>query len=347
MAMPRTISVLALAVLLCGGHFPLAAQEPDSQFYRGKTVTIVVGTTAGGPLDSAARLIGRYFGKHLPANPTVVVTNMPGAGSDIAAAYVARVAPKDGTYIAAPFGSEPLDPILEDAGSLNFDPSRINYLGSALSDETVCIVRRGAPATAFDDMFKQQIVMGGTAENGVTGYMPVVLDNVIGTKFKVVVGYPGSREIMLAIQKAEIDGACGLFLQGLESQYADQMKSGEIRIVAQESETGIPELNKLGIPLTISYAHDDQERRVLGILYSQGIFARPYFSAAEVPVSRLQILRRAFTETLADPDLLDDAAKTSLLVVPTSGEAVQSLLQKIYASPQDLLQRVRSAIKPK
>ncbi|HWG07194.1 MAG TPA: hypothetical protein VG271_19495, partial [Beijerinckiaceae bacterium] len=117
MAMPRTISVLALAVLLCGGHFPLAAQEPDSQFYRGKTVTIVVGTTAGGPLDSAARLIGRYFGKHLPANPTVVVTNMPGAGSDIAAAYVARVAPKDGTYIAAPFGSEPLDPILEDAGS--------------------------------------------------------------------------------------------------------------------------------------------------------------------------------------------------------------------------------------
>ena len=230
----RPLAALALALLACGGDLPLAAQEPGGEFYRGKNVTIVVGTTAGGPLDGAARLIGRYFGKHLPGHPGVIVNNMPGAGSDIAAVYVARVAAKDGTYIAAPFGSEPLDPILEDAGALTFDPRRMNYLGSALSDETVCIVRPDAPATAFDDMFKTRVIMGGTAEIGVTGYMPIVLDNVLGTKFKVVVGYPGSREIMLAIQKGEIDGACGLFLRGLESQYAGLLKAGGIKIVVQE-----------------------------------------------------------------------------------------------------------------
>jgi tripartite-type tricarboxylate transporter receptor subunit TctC len=343
---PKKIAPLAAALLACCWALPVAAQDAVAQFYRGKTVTIVVGTTVGGPYDALARLLGRYLGKHLPGEPAVIVTNMPGAGSDVAAAYVARVAPKDGTYIASPYASEPLDPILEDAAGLNFDPSRVNYLGSAMSDETVCIIRRDASATTFDDMFKTQVIMGGTAENGVTGYMPIVLNNVLGTKFKVVFGYPGASEIIMAIQKGETDGACGLFWRGF-SQYADLFKNGVIKTLVQENDKGIPELNKMGVPLTVAYAHDEQQRRILEVLYSQGIFARPYFVAAEVPPDRLQVLRRAFMEILHDPDLLEDAANMNLPIVPMSGEEVQALLQKIYANPPALLQSVKEAIKLK
>ena len=345
--MPKKIAALAAALFACCWALPVAAQDAVAQFYRGKTVTIVVGAPAGGGYDTYARLLGRHLGKHLPGEPTVIVSNMPGAGSNVAAAYVARVAPKDGTYIAAPFATQPLDPILEDATDLNYDPSRVNYLGSAVSDVFLCIVRPDAPATTFDDMFKTQVIMGGVAANGVTGYLPIMLNNVLGTKFKVVLGYPGTREIITAIQKGEIQGMCGMGWTSLMSQYADLLKNGEIKIFVQENDKGLPELNKMGVPLTVSYAHDEQQRRILEIIYSQEVFARPYFVAAEVPADRLQILRRAFMETWRDPDLLEDAANMNLDVGPVSGEEVQSLLQKIYASPPALLQSAKEAIKLK
>ena len=189
--------------------------------------------------------------------------------------------------------------------------------------------------------------MGGSAANDETGYLPIMLNNLLGTKFKVVFGYPGSREIMMAIQKGEIHGMCGMGWLSLKSQYTDLLKNGEIKIVVQENDKGLPEINKMGVPLTVSYAHDEQQRRILEIVYSQEVFARPYFVAAEVPADRLQILRRAFMETWRDPDLLKDAANMNLDVGPTSGEEVQSLLQKIYASPPALLQSAKEAIKLK
>ena len=174
-----------------------------------------------------------------------------------------------------------------------------------------------------------------------------MLNNLLGTKFKVVLGYPGMREIILAIQKGEIQGTCGMGWLTLKSTYADLIKNGEIKIVVQDNDKGFPELNKMGIPLTVSYVHDEQQRRILEIVYSQEIFARPYFVAAEVPADRVQILRRAFMETWRDPALLADAAKMNFDVGLMSGEDVQSLLQKIYASPPALLQSVKEAIKPK
>ena len=345
--MPKKIAALAVALWACCWALPVVAQDAAVQFYRGKTVTIIVGSTAGGGYDTYARLLGRTLGKHLPGNPAVIVSNMPGAASDAAAAYVARVAPKDGTFIAAPYASEPLDPILEDTTGLNFDPTRVSYLGSAVSDDYLCLVRPDAPATTFDDMFKTQVIMGGTAENGVTGYLPIMLNNVLGTKFKVVFGYPGSREITMAIQKGEIHGMCGLGWTSLMSDYKDLVNNGEIKLVVQENGKGLPEVSKMGVPLSVSYAHTEQQRRILEIIYSQEIFSRPYFVAPEVPADRLQILRRAFMETLRDPDLLKDAANMHLDVGATSGEDVQSLLDKIYASPPALLQSVKEAIKLK
>jgi tripartite-type tricarboxylate transporter receptor subunit TctC len=343
----REIQTLSLALLAMTIGADGAYAQGASTDYKGKTLTIVVGTPAGGGFDTAARLLGRYLGKHLPGEPTIVVSNMPGAGSDAAAAYVARVAPKDGTFIAAVTPTAPLDPILEDAAELNYDPSRVNYLGSAMSDLFLCIVRSDAPATTFDDMFKTPVIMGAVTANDFTGYMPIMLNNLLGTKFKMVFGYPGTRGITMALRKGEIHGTCGVPWTSLMSQYPDLLKNGDIKLAVQENDKGLAKLNKMGIPLAVSYAHDEQQLRILEIIYSQEVFARPYFVAAEVPADRVQLLRRAFMETWRDPDVLADAAKMNLDVGPMSGEDVQSLLQKIYASPPALLQSVKEAIKLK
>ena len=324
-----------------------ADAQGAAPYYKGKTVTIVVGSTPGGGYDVYARLLSRYLSKHLPGEPTVIVTNMPGAGSQTAAAYVARVALKDGTFIAAPYATQPLDPILDERSQLNYDPGRMNYLGTAISDQLACLVRPNAPAVAFDDMFKTPIVMGGVSVTSATGYLSILYNNVLGTKFKQVFGYPGGREIIMAIQKGEIDGMCGMNWSSLKSSYADSINKGEIEIAAQENVKGIPDLDKMGIPLTGSYAHDEEQSRILEIIYSQEVYARPYFVAAEVPADRVRMLRRAFMETWRDPDLLKDAATMNLDVGATSGEEVQLLLQKIYSSPPSILQSAREAIKLK
>lgn len=334
------LALLASAVSVGSGH-----AEDAAPFYKGKTITIVVGTSAGGGYDSYARLLGRYLGKHIPGAPDVIVSNMPGGGSKVAAGYVARVAPKDGTFIAAPYATEPLAPILEDKSGLNYDPNKVNYLGSAASDDYLCVVRPDAPATTFEDMFKTQIVMGGVAEVSETGYIPILLNNLLGTKFKVVLGYPGSREIMMAIEKGEINGMCGLGWTSLEAQYPAMLDNGEVKIFLQENNQGLPEVDKRGVPLSISYARNDEQHRILEIINSQEIYSRPYFVATEVPAERLQILRDAFMQTWRDPGLLKDAANIHLDVGPTSGEDVQALLRKVYANPPEILQKAKEAIK--
>jgi tripartite-type tricarboxylate transporter receptor subunit TctC len=337
-----------MAMALCASMCTSAIHAQDSAtFFRGKTITVAVGTSAGGGYDTYARLFARYFGKHVPGEPTVIVSNMPGAGSNIAATYVARVAPKDGLYIAAPFAAQPLGPILDDAGDMKYDPSKVNYLGTAMSDVFLCMVRPDAPATTFDEMFTKQVVMGGTAESGSTGYLPIVLNNVLGTKFKVVFGYPGTREITTAMQRAEIDGMCGMNWSSMVSQYAHLLRDKQVKIVAQEHDKGDPAMNKMGVPLTFSKAKTEEQKSILEIIYSQEIFARPYFVASEVPADRVKVLRDAFMATWKDPDLIKEAEKMNLDVGPTSGEDVQKLLLKVYQSSPDRLRQAKEATKLK
>jgi tripartite-type tricarboxylate transporter receptor subunit TctC len=339
--------IATVSLAIGGAAAPGHAQDAVAPFYRGKTINIVVGLPAGGSYDVYARLLARHLGKHLPGEPSVVVSNMPGGGSNIAATYVARVAAKDGTYIAAPDATQPLGPILEGTADLNYDLSRVNYLGSAASDDYICIVRPDAPAVTFDDMLGTQVIMGASGANSQTAMTAIMLNNVLGTKFKVVFGYSGTPEVTLAIQKGEIHGMCGLGWSSLKAQYPDLLKNGTIKIAVQVNDKGVPELNNMGVPLTVSYAHDERQRRILGIFYSQQVLARPYFVAAEVPADRLQILRRAFMESWRDPDLLAEAAKSNIDIGPAPGEEVQSLLQTIYASPPALLQSAKEAIKLK
>lgn len=341
----RVLLSFAAPLLLFGTGTSCVWAQDTSQFYKGKTIVIVVGNPAGGSNDGYARLVARHLGKHLDGKPLVIVKNMGGAGGAVAASYVAHVAPKDGTYIAAVQGTALLDPILKEAGSTDFAPASVNYLGSAGTANFVCIVRSNAPATSFEQTLKTQIVIGGASPGGFLTYVPLMLNNVLGTKFKVISGYPGTREIILAMQKREVDGMCGIPWATLKLQYSTLLQTQEIKVILQESNKSVPELNDKEIPLVVTFARNEEQRRILSIVNSQQTFQFPYFVAADVPIDLVQLLRRAFVKTLHDPELLSEAAKLAIDIDPIPGEEMQTLLQEIYASPQALVESVRKAVK--
>ena len=219
--------------------------------------------------------------------------------------------------------------------------------GFAANDDCLCIVRPDAPAVTFDGMFKTRVIMGASGADSQTAMVAVMLNNVLGTQFKVVFGYPGTPDVAMAIEKRRNSRHVRAGLGELEGQYSDLIENGVAKIVVQVNDKGRSELNRMGVPLTVSYMHDERQNRILEIIYAQHLIARPYFVAAEVPADRRQVLRRAFMQSWRDPDLLAEAARMDLDIGPASGEEVWSLLQKIYSSPAALIQSAKEAIKLK
>ena len=345
--MPRKIVALVASFFACCWALPVAAQDAVAQFYRGRTVTIVIGASAGGGYDTYGRLLARFFSKHMPGNPSVVTQNMPGAGGNVMSAFVANVAAKDGTMIGATYPTTILDPLIGENPTGKYDPSKLNYIGSANNDIRLCYVRTDAPVKTFADAFTHELILGATADGGATRDFPVMLNNVLGTKFKVVAGYPGTREIGLAIENGEVQGECGNGWSSLISTHPDWLRDHKVNILAQEETNGYPELNKQGVPRTVDFAKTPEQRQILELVYSQEVFARPFMVATEVPEDRVEALRKAFMETWADPDLLAEAKKINLDVAPISGAEVQALIAKIYATPPAVIAKAKDALIPK
>jgi tripartite-type tricarboxylate transporter receptor subunit TctC len=345
----KKIAVVAATLLTFGRVLPAAAQDNDAiaKFYRGKTVTVVVGSSAGGGYDTYARLMARFLGRHIPGNPTVVPQNMSGAGSNLMSGYVANAAPKDGTIIGANFAGTVLEPLIGQHPTGTYDPSKLNYIGSANNDVFLCFARTDAPVKTFADALKTELILGASADGGSTRDFPVLLNNVLGTKFKIVNGYPGTREIGMAIDKGEVQGQCGTGWSSLISTHPDWVRDHKVNILAQEETNGYPDLNKAGVPRTVDFAKTPTQRQILELVYSQEIFARPFMVAAEVPKERVEALRAAFMETWADPELLAEAKKIALDVAPISGADVQALIAKIYATPPDVIAKAKDALIPK
>ena len=321
------------------------AQDVVEAFYRGKTITIMIGSNPGGGYDAYARLVGRHIGKYIPGRPNVVPSNMAGAGGNTVSNYVYVVAPRDGTVIAATSPGSLLDPLLAEKNSLQHDPLKFNYLGSANGEVFTCIVREDAGVKSFEDVLSKEIIIG--VSGGTTHDMPRALVNVLGAKFKLVAGYPGTREIMLAVDRGEVQGICGQGIANISWQRPDWFRDGSpVRVLAQESIAGDPELNKRGVPRTLDFAKTPEQRQVLEIVYAQGVFTRPFLVAPDVPQERVDALRKAFMQVLADPELLAEAQKQMLLVSVLSGPDLESMIRKIYATPPDVVEKVRKAIVP-
>ena len=333
-----TVAVATLAAA------PAFAQDAVAQFFRGKQITMIVGSSAGGGYDIYARLLARHLSKHVPGNPGVVVTNMIGAASNAAAAHIYNVAPKDGTVIGALQTAAVLDPMFGDPARMKHDASKFIYLGSADIDYYICISRADATVKSFKDLLGQELIIGASQPGTSTRDFPALLNSMTGAKIRLVSGYPGTREITLAIEKNEVQGLCGFSWSSLQAQRPDWLKSGFIRVLVQEHDKGHPALNKMGVPLAVDFAKSPDNRRIMELIYSSETFGRPYMMPPGVPAERVSALRKAFLDALRDKELLADAEKIGLEIDPISGETLQALAEKIYATPAAIIEQARQAV---
>jgi tripartite-type tricarboxylate transporter receptor subunit TctC len=335
----RIIAIGALATLTAG-----AAQAQDSvaQFYKGKQINLYVGSTAGGGYDTYARLLARKFSSFIPGNPTIVAQNMPGAGSNKLAGFIYSVAPKDGTAIGAIFSGAILQPLLGDP--VQHDPSKFLYVGNANNEVFLCLARKDAPAKSFMETFDKELIIGATNEGGSTRDFPAMLDNVLGTRLRIVTGYPGSSEIMLALERNEVHGVCGVGWSSVAPQRARLLDSGLSQVIAQLAVKGHPDLDQMGVPLAIDFAKTDEDRKVMELVYSQLIFGRPYILPPGTPPDRVAALRKAFMQSFEDKEIIAEAKKMGLDVDALSGELVQAEVAKAFAMPANIIERAKQAL---
>jgi tripartite-type tricarboxylate transporter receptor subunit TctC len=343
-ALQRAISIVVVLLTIMA---PAAAQDPIADFYKGKSIRFIIGALSGGGNDSYARLVGRHLGKYIPGNPTIVPFNMPGASGHVSAAHVYNVAAKDGTVIGSTTPGVITEPLWAgEAGRAKFkyDPTKLIHLGSAQAATYNCYVRSDAPAKTIQEAMTTEVILGANAEGGSTRDAPVLLNNMLGTKFRIVTGYPGTREILIAMERNEVHGTCGTGWDAMYSQRPDWVAKGFVRVLVQENLSGNPLFDKMGVPRSIDLAKTAEARQIIELAYAQQAFGRPYILPPGTPPDRVAALRKAFMAATQNAELLAEAEKMRVEVRPLSGEDIEALVNKMYALPRETIDRTRAAL---
>ena len=344
MSSPTTIFIPAGVFVLVAAATGTPA--PAAEYFSGKTVELVVGGDAGGGYDIYARTVARHLTRHIPGSPAIVVKNMPGAGSTRAGIYISTVAPKDGTSIAAMMPGAIIGPLLEDKTHPQFDPTRVRYIGTADSGVRVCTTFQNSKIKTFEDAQKNKTVVGASAAGGATRDYAYLHNHTAGTKFDVVSGYQGTVDIALAMERGEVDGVCGWDWSSVKSQKGDWVANKKLNVLVQVSLEPSTELLEMGIPSIWKFVPEGDERRVAELVVSQQVFQRSYIAPPGTPAPPIDILRKAFDDTMNDNAFRADAEKMKISITPLSGDKVQALIAKLYATPKALVERARNVIKP-
>jgi tripartite-type tricarboxylate transporter receptor subunit TctC len=326
---------------IAGCSAPALAQQSVADFYKGKTIRIVVGISVGSGYDVTARVLQRHWGKHIPGNPTVIVQNQPGAGSMTMVNQLVANGPFDGTAIGAPFNGLPTTPLLQPAG-VRFDPVKMMWLGSTNRETQVTYMWHTAPVKTFTDVAKTEVVTGAQAP-GTTQYdYPMLANAVFNYKFKVITGYKSTQDIHLAMERGEIHGNGSTNWTTLLSLNGSWVKEKKVNVIAQWALKKHPDLPN--VPMVLDLEKTAEDRAAVELLIARLEYGRPYFVPPGVPEDRVQALRRAFDATMKDPEFLADAKKFSLEIDPITGEQAQTLIAKVLATPQPIAERVRKAL---
>jgi tripartite-type tricarboxylate transporter receptor subunit TctC len=315
-----------------------SATAQDS--FRGKQVTIVVGFTAGGGYDLTARLYARHYGRHLPGNPTVIVSNMPGAGSAVAAASLANSSSQDGTRLGFIAGGAVIDPLL--TGKARYDARTFQWIGGRANEPSICGIWHEAGVRSMQDAMTKEAVIGASGPGSRTLSYPKILNELTGTRFKVVTGYPGGNEIAIAMERREVDGWCGISWGSAKTRLASWLSGNKMHIVTQFALTRAPELKD--VPLAGEFAKNERDRKAIEFLESDAVFAWPMFAPPGVPAERVQELRTAFEAMLKDPQFLADAAKQNMDIDLVPGTELQRLVGELYATPPEVIEIVKKAM---
>lgn len=310
----------------------------QSDFYQGKTINIVVGFTPGGTYDQMARFYARHLPRFLPGKPNVVVQNMPGAGSLIAATHLFNAAPRDGTALGVLGGGTVWEAALGNPRA-KYDPRQFNWLVGKSRDNITCLVWHTSPIKTIQDVIGRETSVGATGPGSRTLSFPRALNELVGTKFKIVSGYPGGNEITLALEKGEVDGYCGWALGSLKQRAMNWYTEKKVRFLVQFAPQSDSELKD--VPLAVDLAKTDEARQIMEFLTSDATLAWTTLTTPGVPADRVALLRTALAQILKDKDALAEADREKLEIDPVSGEELQSLVDKLYATPAATLDAIR------
>ncbi len=330
----RTACLLSLLPLA-----PAARAQSEADFFKGKTVRMVVGFASGNEYDIGARLLARYLARHIPAAPTVIVQNMPQAASIVAANYVYTQAPRDGTVIGA-ITRNLVNQALLGQSNLEADPRRLIWLGGTSFPGRVCVVGEKAPVKTVADVFTQELIVGSNGAGNSTNILPSVFNHVLGAKFKLIEGYKGTPDIVLAIERNEVEGVCASY--GQFRGNAQAFQEGKLRVLFRAEEAKMAEIPDA--PSIYDFAKTEEQRQFMRFVFSSTEFGRPYVLPPGVPATRVATMRKAVADAVADPELIAEAEKLQVDMSWRSPEDLERITNALYQTPPELIEAVKKLV---
>ena len=330
----------ALLGALCVSATAARAQSVED-FYKNKSINLVVGFSVGGGYDLYARHLARHMGKHIPGKPSIVPQNMAGAGSLRAANFIYTAAPKDGTAFGTFSRTTGINPLLESGAT--FDGTKFTWLGSITDDTSLCITWHTSPVKTWKDFVEKPVTLGGQGPSSEPDIFARLYKNVFGAPIKLVAGYPGTNEIMLAMERGEVEGLCGLSWSTIKGRHAAWLRDKKINLLVQAAFRKEPEIGP-DVPLVMEQAKSAEQTQILKLILAAQEMARPFAAPPGIPDDRKAALIAAFDATMKDPEFLAEAKKLNLDVAPVGAAALDKLLAELYATPKDVVKKASEAI---
>ena len=339
------------AVILPSAMFGINGQaraEATADFFAGKQISLLIGTTPGGGYDAYGRALARHLGRNIPGNPGVIVKNMPGAGGLALANHLYNRAPKDGTEIATVQNGLPFEKLFymlsPEGNNALFDSTKFGWLGSMTQTVFVTVTWHASPTKTLQDAMARETTLSASGTSADSYVLAMLGNNLLGTKFKVVVGYAGATEVSLAVEKGEVDGEAGKDWTTLTSTRPQWIKDKKVNILVQMGMKPHPDIK--GVPMAIDLAKTPEDRQVMEVVFAKFGMSRPFMAPPDLPAERLAVLRQAFDATLRDPAFLAEAQRLGMEINPVSGTDLQALVARIMNTPPVLAERAREALKP-
>jgi tripartite-type tricarboxylate transporter receptor subunit TctC len=334
------IAAAVCSVLWLGAAAPASAQDDVAAFYKGRQLRMIVGSAVGGGYDLFARIVARHIVHYIPGHPSIIVQNQPSAGGVVMANQLYGQGPKDGTVIGVPINGLPTAPLLQ--SGTQFDATKLLWIGSTNREAYVAFVWHTAPVESITELTRKEVVVGATTPGTTMVDFPLLVNDVLGLKFKIVRGYQGTPQINLAIERGEVQGMGGLGWASVKAQTPHWISEKRIKVLAQYGFRRYAELPD--VPTMFELAKSDADRQAMTMLFARTEYGRPYFLPPDVPPARVDALRRAFDATMKDPAFVAEAGKLQFEVDPLTGEQVQALVGQLANTPREVVARVRAAL---
>jgi tripartite-type tricarboxylate transporter receptor subunit TctC len=334
-----TIGASMVAALLGAGPAQAGAAPTPAEFYKGRVINLIIGYSPGGGYDMYGRVLAQHMSKHIPGNPKIIPQNMPGAGSLKAALYIFTAAPKDGTAFGTFARATGYSQLF---GHANIDTRKFTWLGSITQDTTLCISWGTTPIKTWDDVLTKQFLVGGEGAEADPDIFAKLYKNVFGAKMRLVTGFGGTSQISLAMQRGEIQGACGISWTTIQAQHPDWIREKKINMLIQAAHEKDPELPD--VPMASDFAKTPEQKQLLEFALVGELMARPFAAPPGIPADRKAALIAAFDATMKDPAFLAETKRLVLDVKPVTADEVDKMVQGLYALPKDVIERATKAM---